>query len=165
MKEHQIKTHPDPSWLLSDILSIALTDMESLDIGQWEFDAHDWHFPDEEDGKCHVCLAGAVIAGTIGIGPSEFACPRLLGPWDVTLEVIDDARCGRYVDAYRSLGHYNSILRELGPDRTFDFFQDLSGIRKPDFREFEGIEEAERFIDSMWEIQEELQELEKFYDL
>ena len=159
MKENT-KERPKPPRLLSDIISLGLSDMEALDPEVYELNDDEWHFPDK-DGKCHVCLAGAVIARTIGIPPSVFASPSDLPPWETALIALNFARRGHYVRAYLTLHLHNHVLIRLG-NRKLRFQRDLGRIKYPECPE---LRDPHAFIESMWEICDEIAELEKLYNL
>lgn len=56
-----MKTLPDKP---SDLIELALSDLEKVEKNpRYEINMSTWHTPDR--GKCSVCLAGAVIAGTL----------------------------------------------------------------------------------------------------
>lgn len=66
---YKFPTLPDTP---SELLLIALKDLESVENNEsYIVDMGTWHSPTLRDNNvCHVCLGGAVIAGTLKIDPS-----------------------------------------------------------------------------------------------
>ena len=62
---------PKPPTKLSDLIDLAIRDGRGLDPNVYAPDASRWHEPSPDSGQCYVCLAGAVIAGTLGANPAE----------------------------------------------------------------------------------------------
>lgn len=55
----------------SELLAIALEDLELCENDPvYVIDMGKFHTPDESEGKCHVCLAGAILAMRVNIPPS-----------------------------------------------------------------------------------------------
>lgn len=78
----------------SELIRVALKDLRKaerskkyvIDMGTWHEPHGDWEFnPDKgydeyvPNGKCTVCLAGSVIAGTLGVSPKKDAEPLDFG--------------------------------------------------------------------------------------
>jgi hypothetical protein len=58
-----MKTIPAPPEKLSDLIELALGDLEKVEKDErYRVDMEAWHTP--LNGKCRVCLAGSVIAQT-----------------------------------------------------------------------------------------------------
>ena len=107
-------TTPPPA-KLSDLLNLAITDARKLDHARYTPMWMTWHRPRPLDGKCMVCLAGAVIAGTLGcstgtsidIATSDSADPESTTitdeRWRRALWALDSAREGDWLDAFRAL--------------------------------------------------------------
>lgn len=56
---------------LSAVIRVALDDLARVEADpRYKVDMQWWHTPRGNRGICHVCLAGAVMAGTLGI-PSD----------------------------------------------------------------------------------------------
>ena len=51
---------------LSDLIELAISDACKLDHNAYMPNFNTWHLPGPNKEKCMVCLAGAVIAGTLG---------------------------------------------------------------------------------------------------
>lgn len=60
----------------------ALPELYRLDMGQW-------HTP--EAGVCVICMAGAVIAQTLGVSHDADA-PDMRAPWSTYLEAVAQLR-------------------------------------------------------------------------
>ena len=58
-------TTPPPA-KLSDLIELAIADTRKLDRHDYTPTWMTWHRPNPADDKCMICLAGAVIAGTLG---------------------------------------------------------------------------------------------------
>lgn len=107
-------TTPPPA-KLSDLLDLAIADARRLDHAHYTPMWMIWHRPRSLDGKCMVCLAGAVIAGTLGcatgtsidIAASDSADPQSTTisdeRWRRALWALDFAREGNWLDAFRAL--------------------------------------------------------------
>ena len=55
----------------SALIRLALADLAKVEADpQYVVDMNEWHMP-HEDGLCHVGLAGAVMAGSVGIAPHQ----------------------------------------------------------------------------------------------
>lgn len=90
----------------SDLIELALTDLEKCESDPYyEIDMGSWHHP--EDGKCLVCLAGAVMAQSLGDNPKKVSS---LARWRVRDEVT--ARKLSALDYFRS-GGIAGGLREM----------------------------------------------------
>ena len=106
-------TTPPPD-KLSDLLELAIADARKLDRTRyrplWMF----WHEAQPASGKCMICLAGAVIAGTLGCAPEttvdigieedEDECMTITHKkWRQALCALDYAREGSWFEALRAL--------------------------------------------------------------
>lgn len=95
--------YPNLPSKLSDLLEVALKDLTSVRRSKrYHVNMAVWHTPIE--GECQVCLAGAVMARTLGIEPEKDADPynmpqRLSRP----LEALNELRLGFVLDAYCNL--------------------------------------------------------------
>ena len=107
-------TTPPPA-KLSDLLDLAIADARRLDDARYTPMWMTWHRPRRLDGRCMVCLAGAVIAGTLGcatgtsidIATSDSADPQSTTitdeRWRRALWALDSAREGDWLDAFKAL--------------------------------------------------------------
>ena len=57
-----------PPKKLSDLIGLAVADARTLDRETYIPECWSWHTP-VRNNKCRVCLAGAVIAGTLRVNP------------------------------------------------------------------------------------------------
>jgi len=61
---------------MSDLLALAARDLRAVEEDSaYRVDMSDWHFPDPYTGQCEVCMAGAVLAVTVGVDPQEEFVP------------------------------------------------------------------------------------------
>ena len=93
---------------LSELLTVAITDGEKLDHGTYEPCSLYWHSGTDtfDPSKlCRVCLAGAVLVGSLGYSdPSRAFFMDEAGPRTACkLAVINEMRDGRFISAYRML--------------------------------------------------------------
>ena len=142
MKESK---YPKPPRLLSELLTLAIDDMRRLDTDTYEFNHGAWHRP---DGLCGVCLAGAVMAGTLGFNHGIKAIPILCGEWENYVYALDCARMGDYREAYEYINDSTGI-RDVLEDRWQGFLQELHGVPEPIHREFVGRHQAMEFALSL----------------
>lgn len=94
-------------------IEMALADLEVIEgLPNYAIDMETWHAPIADDGRCLVCLAGAVMASRHPIephqtyvgplpadGPQEFA---LSEHWDDLFYSLDEFRAG-HVEAFLTL--------------------------------------------------------------
>lgn len=87
----------------SELLELAITDAASLDRDRYTPQAHSYHKPLLTEQLCQVCLAGAIMAGTIGIKNNEDLTPlELFQNGRITkndmkaLTAVDNARAGAW---------------------------------------------------------------------
>jgi hypothetical protein len=85
---------------LSELIRLALTDLRKVERNKnYKVDMNTWHTP---NGVCRVCLAGAVMAGTLGADPTTVAAPSYYGRDSGKLAALDEVRCGYLEDAIRA---------------------------------------------------------------
>ena len=106
---------PPPPAKLSDLIELAIADARRLDRTRYTPMWLTWHRPSPRDGKCMVCLAGAVVAGTLGCPTEasvEIATHDDKAPesttitderWRRALWALDSAREGDWLAAFRAL--------------------------------------------------------------
>jgi hypothetical protein len=81
---------------LSDLLELALKDLATVARSKrYVIDMGDWHYP--KDGKCYVCLAGAVLACS-GADPNFELFPNSSGNREKLL-ALDLLRTGNIFQA------------------------------------------------------------------
>lgn len=87
---------------LSDLLELAVTDAEAIEkTPGYVLDMNEWHKP---NGNCRVCMAGAVIARTLGVAPTLEANPNNMeDPRQGQLFAIDSMRTGDFCQAARDI--------------------------------------------------------------
>ncbi len=79
---------------LSDILTIALEDLDRVEADPtYSVDMGNWHYNNTDNGRCEVCLAGAVMAKTLGVSSNKTRGPEYTS-CDAKLRAIDSARKG-----------------------------------------------------------------------
>lgn len=77
----------------SALIRLAIADLEAVEKdSRYVVCMNDWHIPDPMG--CHVCLAGAVMAKTIGAPIDEFAFPNLADNCTSQLVALNDFREG-----------------------------------------------------------------------
>lgn len=106
------KTRPPKT--LSGLIRLAVNDARKLDRDAYWPVCNTWHEPSgrQSGAVCRICLAGAVIAGTLG-APTD-ADVRFLDQIDDTewvdaLTAIDHARTGKWRLARMKLGHEPTV--------------------------------------------------------
>lgn len=104
----------------SELIRIALADLRKVEAdNRYTVSMGSWHTP--EDGVCHVCLAGAVMAGTLGSDPS-----KLLGPHSGRFEE-EDANKLNALDDFRS-GCISAGLNTLGRRGFYPDLPEFMGV-------------------------------------
>lgn len=99
--------------LLSGLVDLAARDIAAVhEDPDYRFMSLAWHSP--MDGICHVCIAGAVLAKSVGLPPSiridrpagvQAFIPGVAGERVMAkLHALDDVRIGRVDGALRRLG-------------------------------------------------------------
>ena len=139
----------DPITDLPALIRVAVGDMNNLDEDLYLPNADYWHCVDDEEGLCQVCLAGAVIAGTLDEEYSNF------NPCDDSktahqknaLEALDAVRCGLYNNAYHILGIRD---HRSGP---------IMGIDSPINSGFYGWGGVKAHLDSMMKVADQLDKI------
>lgn len=82
--------------LPSELLRLAVADLKAIEKDPlYLVDMAEWHRPNEQKETCRVCLAGSVLARTLGHSPSEEVDWEKVDP-DTSnkLTAIDDMRAG-----------------------------------------------------------------------
>jgi hypothetical protein len=95
---------PKPPKLLSDLIQLALTCADKCAADpRYKFYMVFWHAPC--DGVCFICLAGAVIAKTLGADPSESVLPNDYPPeWSKALLALNYICTGTLGPACETFG-------------------------------------------------------------
>jgi len=91
--------------MLHELLALAIGDVEYIltderycvDMDVWHLNNND---PFEDDGLCHVCLAGSVIARRLAVQPDSWSCPKAF-PAQIAwrLSALNQLRLGQPWDA------------------------------------------------------------------
>jgi hypothetical protein len=81
----------------SELLTLALNDLEAVEQdSRYRVDMGHWHRPLPSEGYCAVCLAGAVLANSLGVAINEVMTPKYLEHVEAAkrLLALDDLRNG-----------------------------------------------------------------------
>jgi hypothetical protein len=128
---------------LSDLIATALADMQRVRrLKEYRIDLDVWHAP--SNGKCSVCFAGAVMAGTLQRSPDEhleitsFAnrheSARLKALNDIREGDLDCAleRLGLPIEAYYDAPSIDSVFgRDLDDYQTrAKFYRQMRALSK-----------------------------------
>ena len=111
---------------LSDLIRLAIADGRKLyqeRAGEYYPDAYVFHevgYDSQQDKKvCHVCLAGAVMAGTLHTDTRDSLIPSDFDkPWTKALYALDYVRLGLYDNALIALygpGEYQFAVTQSPP--------------------------------------------------
>ena len=163
---------PPPPESLAALLRQAIRDARSLDRSVY-WPAYDtWHEPDFEyhhlvdiergfwpvsdvpDSRCHVCLGGAIIAGTLGVGPRQYAAPnggRMTPLWNRALSALDHIRRGRYIEA--------ALTRYGVENVTESLREQLLGLPEPAKLDFRDWDDFNEHLDSLDGIADRLERI------
>ena len=155
---------------LSTLVRLAIDDALSLQYDEYEPNAGAWHEPmahtvpydadpfpwDERQAGnrlvCHVCLAGAVIAGTLAaprdlyVAPSEMVMRR---HWADAINALENVRRGEYGAA---------VSHMIGRFPDGEDMDNLLAIPKPEYMSFQGWEEFRLHLDSLNDIADLIEE-------
>lgn len=134
----------------SELITIALDDMRKVEANPlYSVYMYDWHLPSKplrngEVVPCNVCMAGAVMAGTLGaaitdeLTPSHYrympAAAFAMGTTE-KLQALDDLRRGDLLDFIYSLSNAVSTDLTGAEQPTMDFI--VSDGRLPEYDEEE----------------------------
>ena len=108
---------PEPPERLSDLIELAIEDARKLDRNLYQPNYLRWHLgADREQDAivpvrpvCMICLAGAVMANTLGAERYADCTPDTFdSKWDRALGDLDEVRMG-----YFNLLEYYDVPREL----------------------------------------------------
>ena len=108
---------PKPPATLSALLALAVGDMEQMVAdGDIVPDSGIWWRMCAEDRRCHACLAGAVIAGTLGHGVADGSAASIEameavedGDWWLSLRMLDAWTCGHGEDVRLRMHHAGMV--------------------------------------------------------
>lgn len=98
---------------LSDLLELAVRDVQKCEAEPARFALHmgNWHRPDAGKGVCVVCMAGAVMAQTIGVPDDErrevfqgLSCAPDIEPHRASFAAVNELRISKVQSAASELG-------------------------------------------------------------
>ena len=142
-------------WLpntLAGLLATAIGDARQLDRNTYHPTSVRWHWPSEQ-GQCHVCLAGSILARAFPSSPHRFLMPWMFSlDTDRKLYAINHVRCGRWLDAYEML-HALPTPRKIG--------RQLRSLPNPSSPDYEGWNQFHAHLDSLESIIPRLREIEQ----
>lgn len=102
---------------LSALLRLAVADAQKCEQDpRYRLDMDEWHDPDfDVDGKCGVCMAGAVMAKTLGVPFDRVVTPSTLFDSDSKMKLlaINQARVGNLRNALSFLGADLDLVPDL----------------------------------------------------
>jgi len=137
-------------------VELALSDLEAVSQDlKYVIDMDGWHKPSGDGRHCHVCLAGVIMANTLGVDPKAYAGPYTKGDkWQKVFHAINFIRS---YDVAFALGHFYSF------DNTPAETRILAVIRKVEntVNKISYAQSKDIFISNMKRIAEILKE----YDL
>ena len=138
-------TTPPPA-KLSDLIELAIADARRLDRTRYTPMWLTWHRPSPRNGKCMVCLGGAVVAGTlecptdteIDISTHQDKAPESVAitdeTWRHALWALDSSREGDWLEAFRAL-HGSYPEGEL-----YDALEALSAPADTEFNDWDKLD-------------------------
>ncbi len=99
----------------STLIRLALDDLKKCEASDdYVIDMADWHVP-FGSGRCEVCLAGAVMAQSLGVGISRDTTPGSMGEGlDRKLSSLEEFR----------QGYIHSGLRKMGIEPPEDLYDE-----------------------------------------
>ena len=113
---------------LHELLNLALDDLEKCEKDpDYLIDMGEWHFP--YGGKCFVCLAGAMMAKSLGTSPHYDGSPEDFENCS-ELQALDCLRCGDVEQAYYVLGIESKV-----PDRRITPYSQSPDAFKKELRQ------------------------------
>lgn len=132
-----------PMW---ELMALAVQDLESvIPADMYRVQMSDWHAPLETatgNRVCRVCLAGAVMARSLGASPDQYALPKYYPQkTERALRAIDEFRGGNIRRAFK--------LRRMT----------WSGAEHWDMPIFDD-REPQEYINKMWQIVAKLRDEE-----
>ncbi len=134
-----MKHHELPG-TLHQMLALAVADARRIDRNDYLPSFGDWHTP-KDDGLCAICLAGSVLAGTLGASPHSQAMPFLKNnAYFRKLEALDSSRCGEWIDAF----HFMHRRWPSGVTRSR-----LESLPAPSHSLFQGWKQFDAHLDSI----------------
>lgn len=106
---------------LSAVIRVALDDLAKVEADpRYEVDMGVWH-DDITPGRCHVCLAGAVMAGTMGIPPTQ----EVTTPEDAIALYARDEMSDAVSHRINARLHALNLVRGAHISAALDFWFDI----------------------------------------
>ena len=137
---------------MSGLLAAALSDARTLNPKTYRPNAVAWHSP-ADDGNCHVCLAGSLIARTLSLSPSNYFSPYDFGGEIADkLQALNLMREGIWTCAY---------FRFHGRWPAAAVYRQLEALPRADHRDFLGWPQFLKHLDSLDSILPRLREIEQ----
>ena len=147
---------------MSGLLEAAIKDARAIDRSRYMPFSEEWHnalnssvceVSPADDGNCHVCLAGSLIAETFLIPFDLDFAPFMFS--DVTmrkLEAVDSMRCGFWRRVF------DLIYAEV-PSKSIS--DKLEALGMPDNADFYGWGEFDRLLNSLESLVPRLREIDE----
>ena len=154
-------TTPPPQ-KLSDLIELAIADARKLDRYDYTPTWMTWHRLNPANGKCMVCLAGAVIAGTLECARKTIIDIAAKDSVDPRSTTITDERWGRALQALDATreGNWNAAFSNLhGRYPAKDLRDALDALPKPCHRLFNSWNRFYAHLASLSDRAKELREL------
>lgn len=104
---------------LSKLLQVAMEDLELCENDpRYVIDMRDWHNP---NGQCAVCLAGSVMAKSLGEDPNDpyVSINNYNSELQNKMLALNNIRCGEFALAFNNLDH--DFTATTLPDDYVDF--------------------------------------------
>jgi len=117
--------------VLSDLIELALADLTKCEASPDYIVSMDdwWHWYDDDTNVCFVCLAGAVMAQTLGSDLTWAGCPSNWATQEKHLEALDRARSGRIDRALL-------CMADASPCPTDDYIKAIEAYLRLDMEDF-----------------------------
>ena len=150
---------------LSELIRVAVKDCRSLDPVIYFPNSEAWHEPNDSlyvEGEarepCHICLAGGVIAKSLGQSPATRVVPISFVSTELQskLDALEEARRGRLIQAldYIAAGTHTPVI----PPES-DLEAQVNAIPDPDFPGFQGFAEMEILLKGLEHVANQLESL------
>ena len=143
-----------PPGKLSDLIELAVADAGGLDRNAYEPDWGFWHAP--QANGCRICVAGAVIAGTLGCAETSAVDATVLrrsrgsDAWRRALCALDAVREGWWATAF-------TLQHGEPPDDAER--EKLEALDRPDHSKFHDWKSFDAHLDSLAEAAGHLRRL------
>lgn len=105
----------------SALIRLALADLRKVEAMPETYDVnmYDWHEP--KNGKCSVCLAGSVMASSLGVSSDKAEYPGALGEHNgAALDALNSLRVGWVEEAFMCLSINESFKDREIPIYSFE---------------------------------------------